>query len=215
MSKSPSTKLSVGERTRLAILQSALGDFAAHGFKGASIRRIETHAGLTHGQIRYHFESKEKLWLAAVEHLFQRNIAELMPTPAEVAGIETGNIVTIRQWMRRYVLYCARYPEHARIMYQETAVGSDRLKQVIDQYTRSTHHIVLHIINKLMLSGALPASINPVSALYVWVGAAQNFFALAREVELSLNYDPLSPDAIEAHATTVLDLLMPLPKSND
>jgi AcrR family transcriptional regulator len=47
-------------------------EFAAHGFEGASTRAIATAAGTHQPQINYHFDSKDELWKAAVDHLFDR-----------------------------------------------------------------------------------------------------------------------------------------------
>ena len=77
--------------TRSALLDAALTEFAAHGFEGASTRRIAAAAGTHQPQINYHFESKEELWQAAVDHLFDRldhAVAELLGEigPAGAAG---------------------------------------------------------------------------------------------------------------------------------
>ena len=53
-----------------ALLDAAAVEFAAHGFEGASTRRIAERAGAHQPQINYHFASKEQLWRATVDHLF-------------------------------------------------------------------------------------------------------------------------------------------------
>lgn len=54
------------EAKRAAILTAAREEFAEHGFAGATIRAIARRAGVTHGLVMLHFESKEQLFLAAV-----------------------------------------------------------------------------------------------------------------------------------------------------
>src|SRR5882757_5996217 len=61
-----------GDITRQALLDSALHEFAAAGFDAASTRAIAARAGVRQGQLTYHFESKDVLWRAAVDHLFGR-----------------------------------------------------------------------------------------------------------------------------------------------
>jgi TetR/AcrR family transcriptional regulator len=53
--------------TRGRILDAALGEFAAHGLAGARTERIATVAGVNKALLYYYFESKEKLYLAALE----------------------------------------------------------------------------------------------------------------------------------------------------
>src|ERR1700716_1446773 len=55
---------------REALLESALVEFGAKGFDGASTRAIAARIQAHQPQINYHFESKTALWTAAVDHLF-------------------------------------------------------------------------------------------------------------------------------------------------
>lgn len=48
------------------LLRSALHQFAAHGFEGASLQRIATDAGMSKSSVLYHFGSKEALLEAAL-----------------------------------------------------------------------------------------------------------------------------------------------------
>jgi len=53
--------------TRARILDAALGEFAAHGLAGARTERIATAAGVNKALLYYYFDSKEKLYFAALE----------------------------------------------------------------------------------------------------------------------------------------------------
>src|SRR5258706_6439614 len=55
---------------RELLLESALVEFGAKGFDGASTRSIAQRVDAHQPQINYHFDSKEALWFAAVHHLF-------------------------------------------------------------------------------------------------------------------------------------------------
>ena len=50
---------------RAAILEAAQAAFAERGFAGATIRDIAKRAGVTHGLVIRHFDTKESLFLAA------------------------------------------------------------------------------------------------------------------------------------------------------
>jgi len=56
--------LTKGERTRLEIMQAALGLFAAQGYHGTSMRQIAERAGIALGGIYNHFGSKEDIFTA-------------------------------------------------------------------------------------------------------------------------------------------------------
>lgn len=60
------------QETRSAILNAALAEFAAKGFEAASIRSIADRIGLQHPLITYHYRSKDVLWQAVAEFVFER-----------------------------------------------------------------------------------------------------------------------------------------------
>src|SRR5579863_3415174 len=53
--------------TRARILDAALSEFALHGLAGARTERIASAAGVNKALLYYHFDSKEKLYIAALE----------------------------------------------------------------------------------------------------------------------------------------------------
>ena len=53
--------------TRSRILDAALKEFSAHGLAGARIDQIASAAGVNKALLYYYFESKEKLYIAALE----------------------------------------------------------------------------------------------------------------------------------------------------
>jgi TetR/AcrR family transcriptional regulator len=58
--------------TRSRILEAALSEFAAHGLAGARTEPIAAAAGVNKALLYYYFESKEKLYAAALEMVSAR-----------------------------------------------------------------------------------------------------------------------------------------------
>ncbi len=58
--------------TRSRILDAALSEFAAHGLAGARTEHIAATAGVNKALLYYYFESKEKLYAAALEMVSAR-----------------------------------------------------------------------------------------------------------------------------------------------
>ena len=80
MSRVRRTRSDLRER----LLESALVEFGAKGFDGASTRSIAQRVDAHQPQINYHFDSKQALWTAAVDHLFAL-------LDAELGGLTLGN----------------------------------------------------------------------------------------------------------------------------
>src|SRR5438105_4821903 len=59
------------EITRGAILDAALGEFAAKGLAGARTDAIARSAGVNKALLYYYFDDKEKLYGAVLDHVFQ------------------------------------------------------------------------------------------------------------------------------------------------
>jgi AcrR family transcriptional regulator len=61
-----------GDRTRAALLDAALEEFAAKGFAGARVRDIAERAGVSKDLIAYHFGGKDGLYLAVQQTWLHR-----------------------------------------------------------------------------------------------------------------------------------------------
>src|SRR6202034_2792788 len=80
---------------RQALLESALVEFGAKGFDGASTRAIASRVESHQPQINYHFESKTALWTAAVDHLFGLLIEAFGGVvPATLTGVDVASLAT-------------------------------------------------------------------------------------------------------------------------
>ena len=58
------------EANRARIVQAAIDEFASRGFKGASMDAIAARTHTTRALINYYFGSKEKVYLAVLEHVY-------------------------------------------------------------------------------------------------------------------------------------------------
>jgi AcrR family transcriptional regulator len=58
------------EANRASIIAAAIDEFAARGFKGASMDAIAARTNTTRALINYYFGSKEKLYIAVLERVY-------------------------------------------------------------------------------------------------------------------------------------------------
>lgn len=186
------------------ILDSALIHFAEKGFEAASVRDISADAGVTHALIRLHFGNKELLWQAAVDYLFERMNVEMALEVGEPKMRE--GIDGLKAFARRYVKYCARHPEHARLMLQESMHRNDRLSYAVKQHISSAHGFMYAGVKKAIANGDMP-KISPVSFIYILSAASQLVFALAEEAREIYDIDVLSDEFVNQHTDTVVKLL--------
>ena len=191
--------------TRTALLDAALREFAAHGYEGASTRAIATAAGTHQPQINYHFDSKEELWKAAVDHLFDRlddavarHLGETDPGWNSRAGFAAN--------VRAFVRAAAGLPELNRIMVQEATIDSGRLQWIVERHTRPRFEVVTEQWRRLRDDGSV-ADIDEVVLYYSLVGAASLAYVNAPEARL-LGHDTLTSTFIEAHADALVTMFL-------
>jgi len=190
--------------SREAVLQAALGVFSRRGFKGATVREIARVAKVNHGTIRYHFGSKDKLWRAAVSFLFARQVEELDLATLARQGLDDASF--LREAVARYVRYCARHPEHARIAVLESVVGGERLRWMSREHIRSVHGVMGPFLRHNMKKGLIREA-NEISLTYILALASQSVFLLEQEARVVHGLDVFSEEFVEQHVATVLGLL--------
>jgi AcrR family transcriptional regulator len=102
--------------TKARILAAAEGVFAARGFDGASTRQIAAAAGVNISSLHYHWESKETLYFAVFEYLYDR-ILEVVRSSIPDASMERPvNRAVVDEVMGRLYDFFADHPTIPRLM---------------------------------------------------------------------------------------------------
>lgn len=193
------------EYTRAEILAVALEQFSIRGFDAVSLRDIAEIAGVNHAMIRYYFGNKDALWRESVIYLFERYNREMA---APEAGAGTCTLDAAKNYIRDYVRYCARHPEHARLMMQEANRDSERLKWMAETIIRPHHAAsMLPLVQELGRQGSVLCNIDPVMLLYMITAMAQVTYLLTAEMKYAHGIDALCEREIEAHCEAVLLLI--------
>ena len=194
------------EETRDAILTAALQAFARQGFDGVSLREIASAAGVEHSLVRYHYADKSGLWRAAMTHLVGLMDAHMLEAWA-VARMQEP-LARFRTMLAAYVRYCARHPEHARIMVHEAMGQSDRVAWIATHIIAPQHRRIATLLQILMDEGHIaPGPVRPL--IYILSAAAQVPFTLAGEAHAAYGVDTTDEAEIEAHTETLLGLILP------
>jgi AcrR family transcriptional regulator len=73
---------------RRSLLDTAAGEFAAHGYEGASLNRVIDHAGLSKGVFYYYFDDKADLFATVLDRVWEAILPE-EPTDLDALDQET------------------------------------------------------------------------------------------------------------------------------
>ncbi len=199
----PTARQRQREATRERILEAAVEAFAEKGFLGASTREIARRAGTNQGLITYHFKSKDALWRAAANSIFERLGRQLAE---RVDALELADPrERAREAIRQYVRFAAAHPELFRIMVDEGKVADERMEWLVETHLRPQFEA---IARELMDVAGIDEALLP-HAFYMLAGGASLLFAVAPECRQLTGLDPRSIQAIETHADYVARLLGP------
>jgi TetR/AcrR family transcriptional regulator len=195
---------------REALLNSALVEFGAKGFDGASTRAIASRVHAHQPQINYHFESKTALWTAAVDYLFGLlREAFVGVIPAKVTAIDMPVLAAaFADGIRRFVRFAAEHPELNQIMVHEGTAPSDRLAWMTETHVKPFFNGIRPGWQMLRDAG-VAAPIDNEILYYVLIGAASLPYVNAPEVRLLTGRDPNDPTWIDAHADALVSILLP------
>ena len=197
---------------RAQLIDAALVEFAEFGFEGASTRSIARRIDAHQPQINYHFESKEALWTAAVDHLFAQLRLALGPLATTVDAPADIDLVALAgafaDGIRGYVRFAAAHPELNRIMIHEGTVDTERLRWMTATHVQPIYDAIRPVWRRLRDAG-IAAPVDDELFHYVLVGAVSLPYVQAPEARLLTGRDPFDPDVVERHADSVVAMLLP------
>ena len=192
-----------------ALLDAAAVEFAAHGFEGASTRRIAERAGAHQPQINYHFQSKEQLWQAAVGRLFDLMASDVLGDgEADSGALGDGDATEVlADRLRRFIHFSAEHPELNRIINLEATTRTPRLDWLVATHLRPLYALVDAAWTSVRSSGRGAA----LSSAEVWeITTSYGALHFANEPMLAALGTSTGPGraGADAHADRLLMILL-------
>jgi len=192
------------DATRERILAAALDLFSERSFEGATTREIAARAGVTQPLLNYHFKTKDELWRAAVDGLFDELDAALTARQEGLRGVD--DLTVARLLIREFVHFSATHPQLHRIITQECKNDSPRMDWLVERHIRRNYDAVTAIFERLVAAGHVP-NIPAPHLYYILTGAGPTMFVLAPECRRLAGIDPEAPAVVDAHADAVIELI--------
>lgn len=147
------------DRTRQAILDSALALFESQGFHATSVQAVADHANVTKGAFYHHFESKEELVQIIHDEFVDYQLARI----AEITETVEGPVEQLRALIKMSVISVVEYREHVAVYFQERRylVGErfEAVKRKREEISRASEAIVQRGIDEGIFRTAVDARI--------------------------------------------------------
>lgn len=190
--------------TRGRILAAAIDLFSERSFDGATTRQIAERAGVTQPLLNYHYRSKDELWRAAMDSLFDRLRSSMLDRSEGHRGVDA--LLSAKLRVREFIEFSARNPQLHRIITQECKADGPRMDYLVEHHVRPLYEGTVAMFEQLARDGAGPA-IPAAHLYYILTGAGPTMFVLGPECRRLTGLDPESNDVIRAHADAVCALL--------
>jgi len=189
------------------ILDAALEEFSAHGFRGATIDRIADHAGMSKPNLLYYFRRKQDMYEALIARLLETWLEPLKELDA--AG---DPLPELQSYIRRKLEMSRDFPRESRLFANEILQGAPRIKRLLESELKPLVDEKVEVLHGWMRDG----QINPVDARHlifsIW-STTQHYADFDTQVQVILGPDRGSDGRFEDAAryleTLFLDGLRP------
>ncbi len=193
------------ERTRAAILEAAMREFALEGVDGARTNAIARSAGVNKALLYYYFKDKEALFGAVLDSLFKdlsRTITEAIDrgaTPREkFLGYLSAHFDFVASSPLRPKLF-------QREMMRSGRNGSPHLKHIVEQYLKPTFSKVAALIAEGIRTGDF-RPVDPAQFVPSVIGVVVFYFATPVPT-LITGVDPFAPEQVARRKVAVIDFV--------
>jgi AcrR family transcriptional regulator len=139
------------------VVQAARARFLAEGVDGASLRTIARDAGTNVGMVFYYFPTKDDLFLAVVEEVYAKLLADL--------GAALGGAGTVRDRLVRVFVRLGEGSddelEVIRLVAREALLSSERFRRIFARAQRGHVKMLLDALTAAVARGEIDPAVPP------------------------------------------------------
>ena len=193
------------EETRAAILRAAVREFADKGMAGARTDSIARAAGVNKALLYYYFKDKERLYGAALDHVFSQLSGRLL----EVLESALPPGEKIRAYVGAHFDFIAGHLTYRGLVQGEivrAGHGSPHLQRVAKRYFHPLFSRLGEVIGEGIAAGEF-RPVNPLHFVPSMVAVVVFYFTSAPVMQAVTGCDPLSPENLAEHRAAILDFI--------
>ena len=193
------------ERSRNAILQAAIREFAQQGIAGARTGSIARAARVNKALLYYYFKDKESLYGAALDHIFHQLREHMM----EVLDRDLPPGEKVLAYVAAYFDFIASHQFNRSLVQMEmmrAGHGSPHLRRIAKQYFQPLFKRLGEVIRQGIELGEF-RPVSPVQFIPSMVALIVFYFVNAPIMKSVMGFDPLSPQRIAERRAAVLDFV--------
>lgn len=200
------TQAERADLTRARILEAAIRQFSENGLAGARTEQIAEEAGVNKALLYYYFKSKDDLYSAALESVFEGvRSASVATLETEASAGERFLQIVLSNFDRSY-----SHPSMRSLMQQEMVRlhrgEENRLAPMAENFFKPLWVMVDKLLEEGIAAGELIAG-DPAQMRYTAFGANVFYFLSAPLIRLAMGIEPLGADELARRRRAVIELL--------
>ena len=179
---------------RSRLLRAATDGFAEQGFEGTSLRMIAESAGVSFQLIAYYFGSKEELWVATVDYLFER----YLETGKGLGFTPSGNLQEqFHNHLRLLLTDLLQRPQLHKICVQERLADSPRYRNIIEPKLRDLFATLAMPYFREVVRLGIVEKFTPEEICLLWSAICKTNVTHADHVEFTFGLEADSARSVE------------------
>ena len=143
---------------RQRILETALAEFSARGYEGASLNTAFAENGISKGLVYHHFKDKNELYLLCVERCFNDFTAYLRAAGAQTDGTPEERLERYFDARMRFFTRC---PQYLGIFVDAALQPPPALREAVGARRERFDQLNLSVLRALLAARPLRAGLSP------------------------------------------------------
>lgn len=198
----------IQEKNRARILEAAFGEFAAFGYRGATVDNIATAAGMSKSNLLYYFGSKKDIYKTVLAELL-----DIWLGPLRTLDPEGDPRAELSAYIDQKLELSARYPEASKLFANEVMQGAPQIRDVLEGPLKALVDEKAEVIHGWAAAGKIRA-IDPYHLIFAIWATTQHYADFSTQIRVLTGTgieDPCFRSAAEKSlATIILDgVLLP------
>ena len=188
------------------LVKAAISIYRRNDFVGVSAKQIADLAGVNHSSIKYHYSSKDQLWRAGIDYLFQEMDTMMSRNADRWKNMSPRERIV--DDIELYVRFNAAHPELLRMIMFESMVRSERYEWLADNYLRPYTDRSLNRIALAQEQGVYRNDIPVLNIHYIALAASRTMFFEAPDLDERFGIDIFAEEEIQRHVDALVKLLV-------
>lgn len=193
----------IRQRNESVIIAAAEQEFAAFGFKGASMREIAKRADLPKANIHYYFKNKLGLYLAVLS-----DIIELWDGPLSRMTAADDPADVLASYLKQKIEFSWKHPLASRIFASEIISGGPNLEGYFNEGYVAWFNGRVAVVREWQAQGKIDAEIAPEHLLFLLWSSTQHYADFKFQITSALKKPDLSMEDYSAAAATLTHVIL-------